>query len=369
MPNKIRSYYLKRVNDLGAVINYKAFSSDSNTTLLPSGRPDLSAQNPYMLYDVDLEDYRQYVIVGKDGVPRCYNPPVAEITTLLPPDFSWSSADNQALARFNGKLRKGSASMGVTLASWKESRDMIISRSANLGKRLDKAYRRLKGDPREVRRLQKTKEPLANQVLEGEFGWAPLISDFYACMYTVCKEGVPPEWVRATGMASVSKSEEQHISPRHERRLTSGSARSTVAGQVVITNPNLWLLNRLGLINPAVAAWDLVPWSFLVNQVVNVNQMVSSVTDEVGLKISKRSTTRTSDITLSTVIWQSPAPIATPTGTATSVVKAHTKQRFAGSFPQVSWQVKVPKLNWESAVIATSLLLQKAQRISNLLRL
>jgi hypothetical protein len=39
----------------------------------------------------------------------------------------WNKLQNRALAKFNGKLKKGSASLGVTLASWGQSQAMMIS--------------------------------------------------------------------------------------------------------------------------------------------------------------------------------------------------------------------------------------------------
>ena len=43
-----------------------------------------------------------------------------------------ASADNQARARFFGLLRQGGSNLGVTLAQYRESREMIVDRSDKL---------------------------------------------------------------------------------------------------------------------------------------------------------------------------------------------------------------------------------------------
>lgn len=280
----------------------------------------------------------------------------------LPSGWSWNALDSACYARFQGKLRKGSASMGVTVASWKQSRDMIVSRSNHLRKTVDSAIRHLEGNKGALKRLRKEREPLANQVLEGEFGWKPLFQDMHAALYTVCKDGIPPDWVTSRASSGIQTTQ----SSSSLRRTEDGIARVTYSAKVDIENPNLWLLNRLGLINPAMVAWDLVPWSYVVNMLVNVNSMIGSVTDEIGLKISNRSVTRT--CLLGREYFQTDG-----SGSSRSYAfERHlikSKNRELNSGVQPHWQVKVPDFNWELAVIATSLALQRIKKLNNLIRL
>lgn len=282
------------------------------------------------------------------------------------PGWDWGPLDNQALARFRGKIRKGSASMGVTLASWKQSRDMIVNRSNHLRKTLDTRYEVLKGNKHALDRLWRDREPTANQVLETEFGWRPLFQDMYAALYTVCQDGIPPEYVkgRARGIISVKTGHPDPLASAGSRTWY-GDASSTVASRVNISNPNLWLLNRLGLINPGTVIWDLIPWSFVVNMFLNVNAMINQVTDEIGLSVTDISTTHTSSITMTDVRKDATASRGVYSTTYGGVYKTRT----TGSLPAVSWQVKVPDLNWELCLIASSLVVQKIKKINTLIRL
>lgn len=53
-------------------------------------------------------------------------------------------------------------------------------------------------------------------------------------------------------------------------------------GLSYITNPNAFLLNRVGLINPVQVAWQLTPLSMFVDWWWNVSAFLGSYTDQVG---------------------------------------------------------------------------------------
>lgn len=59
-------------------------------------------------------------------------------------------------------------------------------------------------------------------------------------------------------------------------------ARVRLQGLVYITNPNAFLLNRVGLINPLQVAWQLTPLSMFVDWWWNVSSFLGSYTDQVG---------------------------------------------------------------------------------------
>lgn len=308
---------------------------------------------------------------GPSNDLRAWSPPAGGAQIWAPPSgYSWTKLDNEAYAKFQGKIRKGSASMGVTLASWKQSRDMIISRSKHLGKTLDGCLESLQGNGKLREKLRRTKEPLANQVLEYEFGWVPLYQDLHAALTTVCKDGIPDEWVTSRARTYLMESWKDGSNPIN-RHTIDGQMQTSYNAKVAITNPNLWLLNRLGLINPATVLWDLIPWSFVVNMFVNTNAMINSITDEVGLSISNQNITRSVRFGYERFSQSTPStqyPMGYP-GPAFGRVSGKWKRRTVGTSLQPTWQVKVPDLNWELAVIATSLVVQKFKKINNVIRL
>jgi len=309
--------------------------------------------------------------LGYDGAVSVLPATAANIDFIArPPSLSASfdSLSNQALAKFNGKLRKGSASLGVTAASWKQSRDMIINRSRHMQRTVDSAYNGLLGNKKALTRLKKEREPLANQVLETEFGWMPLIQDVQASLYTACifKQA---EYITSRARGIIDEQVDLSTSGKFELKRWQGRLCVTYNARVVVTNPNLWLLNRLGLLNPAAVAWDLIPWSFVVNMVSNMNQLVNSFTDEIGLSVTDRNTTYSQVFLLTHSCSARGYAPGTPHFAAfDGGVRYREKSRVLNGSPPLTFELRVPKVDWELAVIATSLLVQKVSRLNKLIR-
>jgi len=123
------------------------------------------------------------------------------------------------------------------------------------------------------------------------FGMAPLMEDLYATAEILAK---PPSTAPVTLRSSKS----------HTDRLDGGSSGSyswRTTGQISmsckmgatfeIESPNLVKLNQLGLLNPASVAWELVPYSFVVDWFYPVGALINSLTDFVGYKVTNGYTT------------------------------------------------------------------------------
>lgn len=119
--------------------------------------------------------------------------------------------------------------------------------------------------------------------LELHFGWDPLVKDIHAAVVTLSK---PHPSIYLTAKS-------QRVPINSDTGLISGTTRGTVVGSVrakmgatvVVTNPNLFLASQLGLINPATVAWELVPFSFVLDWFGTVGQFLGQWTDFVGCSI------------------------------------------------------------------------------------
>lgn len=274
-----------------------------------------------------------------------------------------TSQYNATYARWLGKVRGGSASMGVTLASWGQSRSMIIDRFSKLTRFVRHRERVVRQKPWLNRRRQ-----LASDFLEGEFGWLPLVSDIHAALTTVCANAIPPQWVRASARFSDSWVDEVYYSGKiANRRVFTGNSRCTIGCKAEIDNPNLWLANRLGVINPVTVAWDLVPWSFVVNMFLNVNQVVGAITDTVGLTLTQSNVTRSSNVLVEDAAFVqsdfTSGGIEYRKGmVSTSSVVIKSRNRTLG-IPMPSLSLRVPGVDWELAAIASALFYQRVSRL------
>lgn len=310
---------------------------------------------------------------------RDTNPPIlgVNISTLAEVTRAQTTADNRALASFTGRLRKGSASMGVTLATYSQSRDMVVKRSKQLYNLIDKLEVREKSfvgkygqlvviKPKD---LSKSKDPSvyaldsSNLYLEGIFGWAPLLGDIYAAINTVAQQGDTPAAQRGSATVYGEYDRTTVANPKARDRIKF-QARTTVGATVTISNPNLWLASRMGLINPAIVAWDLVPFSFVLNMFVNINQILGATSDLAGLTLSNVSTTRhllaqgysERDLTY----WDG-TQYRTSFGQSTWTT--HDKSRTLGAMVTPRLQARFPQMNMSLAATATALCVQRLKTI------
>lgn len=292
---------------------------------------------------------------------------VPSLDSTLPP---WSDVHNVALARFTGKVKKNRASLGVTVASYKQSRDMIVDRTNKLLTPFKKAEQRVrKMTPRQRRRA--AVEDRASDILEGMFGWAPLIQDVQQSLKTLAQP-IPEGWISGRHKAAYQLKQQQIGTAAYNYTdLTSGWLSETINAKVKSVNPNLWLLNQLGLLNLPGVAWDLVPWSFVVNMFTNAAQMINSVTDFVGVDFEGINVTRSSQLERQRFHWPNPPPIGFPTkGNARATILEVERYRWlTGEVPPPTFQLRVPEMNLGLAVIGWALISQRIGRINSLLGL
>lgn len=282
---------------------------------------------------------------------------------------AWAAVQSAAYARLIGKLRSGSAALGVTLGSFKQSQSMIIDRSQKLADFFHKQELKLR------KRNSKTPwvdfaKARASDVLEGEFGWVPLVQDIHAAARTACYYA-PVKWVRSAHRVTISDRQFTPNAPWSYSRdvVEVGQARGVYSCVATVTNENLWLANRLGLINPATVALDLVPWSWVVGMFVNIQSIVASFTDTMGLTLTDVSFTRRFDITRTEWIkGYGLDPAYTGSNMQQQKWVGHYRQVLGNTLPRPTLQFRVPELNWQLAVTAAALMVQKVHALDRTAR-
>lgn len=274
------------------------------------------------------------------------------LTFLSDKETGIPELEAQSYAKFRGKLYKGSAALGVTFASYKQTREMVVSRYAQLTERADLVLAKF------IRRPP-TRKSIAGFHLEVIFGWVPLLADIIAGATTLCQQADRLAWVRASARSDSRFTRSKQGG--YIRQDISVHSRVTRASQVRIANYNLWLAERAGLLNPAAVAWDLVPWSFVVNMFVNTGQLVNSITDFAGLDFPNSSTTTACVYTCAEVGIQTTKP---PVYLGTSEFSGKYKYTSRGATTRPPLVVKMPGVNWELAAMAASLFTQKFSKLN-----
>lgn len=203
-------------------------------------------------------------------------------------------ARNKSWAKLVDKLRTEPASLGTALAEWSESLEMVTHRASQLYR----GYRHLRrgqfraflntfgiGPKRKHRNLIRNSLSQAPSLwLEYSFGWKPAVQDIYDACNSL-QQPVPG------GSASGSGAEEYSYRFKTGSGVTlhtyhyNGVAHVKQGARFYIDSPNLYALQQLGVANPVSIAWELVPFSFMVDWVFDIGSFLGGFSDLLGLRV------------------------------------------------------------------------------------
>ncbi len=143
---------------------------------------------------------------------------------------------------------------------------------------------------KQVKRLQlrPTAKAFGNNWLAYHFGWEPLVKDIGSAVRTICDHSPPKRKIIAKGHDHTSTAFKvsgglaygSHGQFRDDTYYTVNSEDHTLIQALVeAPNPNLALADSLGFTNPLSVAWELVPFSFVVDWFGNVGQVLDACVD------------------------------------------------------------------------------------------
>lgn len=127
--------------------------------------------------------------------------------------------------------------------------------------------------------------------LEFSFGWIPLVGDIHTAMEVLSDFPYYTEPIRAGGSTSFSFENKTRTttdfwyydySGKHSCKI-----RCSVGGVLTVTNSNSNLLSRLGIVNLAQIAYEVVTLSFVVNYFVNVEEYLNQFSQYDGVTVSQ----------------------------------------------------------------------------------
>lgn len=207
-------------------------------------------------------------------------------------------ASDSAVAACRNKLNSklGEASMWMVNIL---EREKTVSMLAGYLTKLRRGYRAVrKGRFKEANRLlgfPKGKvsrdKQFADNLLAYKFGIKPLFQDIFAAVETL-QNPLPNRTVSSSGRG-IRTAGENIFPPRNgtssDWEMWEYSVRSGF--KIEISNPDLFLANQLGLVNPATVVWETIPFSFLIDWLIPVGDFLNSMTATLGLTLSQGWTT------------------------------------------------------------------------------
>jgi len=214
-------------------------------------------------------------------------------------DLGWQrqydAAYSQAYERLknavgdNAGWAENLAQFGKTMESTNDRLGQLVRFTTALKRRNFRAAARALRSPKPDRVT--LKKSFASNFLEWEYGWSPLLKDISSSLKILTETDFGSHKVRGSASASGSyfnrTSGTQLQGTWFQVDSKGFELKVRVFALAQIVNPNLYLAGSMGIIDPALP-WKLVPFSFVVDWFVNVEQVISSLTPFLGVSLTRQ---------------------------------------------------------------------------------
>lgn len=222
------------------------------------------------------------------------------------------------------------------------------------------------------RHLKNPEQATAQGWLELQYGWRPLLQDVYGSL-----EFVQDKWarnIRQRVVKSGSDEDAPFTLPYSDGASTwtyKQTRKTTVKYTLFYTVPQEFLktLSEAGITNPALVAWELLPWSFVVDWFLPVGAFISSWDAVVGLNFEKGTKTTIQEVWDDTTAVGSVVTMYSGQHTYTKVNTTWRRYHSVqiqrspiGGFPSVALPRFKDPLGWEHMANLSALLLTTFRR-------
>lgn len=264
-----------------------------------------------------------------------------------------------------------SANMALTLLERRQALSMISARTLQFAKfvkevrsfQFKKAANTLGiSQPKGLKRSAKR---FGDNVLEYQFGWAPLIGDCYQAA-EILSEPFPSLTARGSASMRTESRSTADYSSRYGKDIRSyhtvAELGFRISASIRVINPNLHLASQFGFANPAVLLYESVPFSFVLNWFVTLEDFLSGFYPFPGVELFNTYYTFKGTTTLNMRTDQTSAYLnggKTPFGMI-GTCRRVLVTRTPGAIPGPSLRIRVPwNLSPSRGLNAVSLLLQR----------
>lgn len=202
---------------------------------------------------------------------------------------------DEAASRFYEMLANASTSLPQIFAERGQTFNMLASSM----KRLSDWYRSFRRGRNPFTGRSCNGNNAADLWLEYTYGWVPTVSDVYGLMDL--KNLTPPSPLLKVKKDGYLKKDLYTTHKLHPwegttleyRREYVVNGRVTIRAIVEVSDPSIAFANSLGLLNPAALAWELLPYSFVVDWFLPIGTWLNNQTALWGLSLTQQSTTKT----------------------------------------------------------------------------
>jgi len=199
----------------------------------------------------------------------------------------------------------------------------------------------------QVRYAKNPAEAVANSWLQLQYGWKPLLSDLYGSIELIAQAQAREirNKVKSTLHRTQTQKTELTTSPVSGLYIVDESYTVRYIIYYTVENDELHSLSQLGILNPLYIAWELMPWSFVVDWFWPVGNYINGLDATAGLRFDSGCKTtfhrRTEKVICKGIQVSGPARYEANLEGARFMV--HCKREKLSGFPTISFpQFKNP---------------------------
>lgn len=219
---------------------------------------------------------------------------LAGFSTLISPEDG--DIKNEAVTKAMNKIADQKVNLGENLATLNMTYKMFASKVGLLRDALVSGYRNKSLRPflresYDALRRRGVSRSIAESYLEYIYGLKPLMSDIYELVQTMKHGSSKTLLLKGVGTAMRSRNGRTHNDIWSSGYATCVSkyaqcdakAKCTLWARLDPNASQFRAMNQLGLLNPLSLAYELTPWSFVVDWFIPIGPVLSALTAPAGL--------------------------------------------------------------------------------------
>lgn len=243
-------------------------------------------------------DYTKEVTTWTGDLDSIAGPVEPSYATFTPAQIS--ALDNKAVLKLLGKAKDQKVNLAQMYAERRMSAQLIGDTASRIAKMLVNIKRGnlvraaeavgLAVSKRAARRngtIREFEKRMANGVLELQYGWRPLLNDAFGSAELIAQK----QFREVIGTVStmdtlIAKYSTKVKDDSNYVNYDTVSSTLLIRYKVNFTNGDdiVHSLSQVGITNPALIAWELLPWSFVIDWFLPIGSYISSLDATKGLK-------------------------------------------------------------------------------------
>lgn len=184
---------------------------------------------------------------------------------------SLSTVYNEALSRLYSQVRDSDLALSTDIAEWKQLDHMLEKSFERIAPRLYRFARNAKKKRKSWMTVDQARTAIGNAWLQAQYGWRPLLSSIWELL----------QFERSISSSRKLKARAQRVNTWTHRVAGTASwppyhwmvrysTRCEIGITYRVSSPALFDLTRVTSLNPIAIAWELMPYSFVVDWFVDV---------------------------------------------------------------------------------------------------